>query len=65
MNTAEDMEMITRPQDYIGKKVHLSWARRGCVWVLLGITDNGYCVLETPMTGKLIASLTIHLRKLK
>lgn len=64
MNTAKDMEVITNPKEYIGRKVHLAWAKRGCVWILLDVTDKGYCVLETPSSGKLIASLSKDLRKL-
>ena len=36
---------------HVGRKVHLSWARPGCVWVLVSFTEET-AVLRTRKSGK-------------
>lgn len=37
--------------NFVGKPIHLSWASKGCVWILEKI--DGYCChVRTPKTGK-------------
>ena len=39
--------------DFIGKGVHLAWAKRGCWWILESI-DRETANLRTPQSGKKI-----------
>lgn len=56
-------------KNWIGKKVHLSNYRRGCVWKLISLyEDNGKWMmnLETPKTHKkftALASMATYLNK--
>lgn len=48
----------TELPNFIGKRIHLSWAPPGCTWVLKQI-DGNTLYLETPKTKK---KLTAHAR---
>ena len=62
---AADLLKVDNP--IVGRKYHLTWAQRGCVWILKEInTDGVRCLLQTPRTKKyLVANLSDlrHTRK--
>lgn len=49
----------------VGRKYHLSWAHRGCVWKLKELLPEGRCILMTPKTKKTIIAKTADLLNLK
>ncbi|MBD2309892.1 hypothetical protein H6G17_31275 [Chroococcidiopsis sp. FACHB-1243] len=41
--------------NFIGKQIHLAWAKQGCTWRLLRI-EGDRIYLETPKTKKLLVA---------
>lgn len=39
-----------------GKKYHVNWAKRGCIWIFKGYNVSGMAILETPRTHRKIHS---------
>lgn len=59
----QDYVKVTDPK--IGGKYHLSWANRGCVWVLIEFLPNGKCKLRTPKTKRIFIANVNDLYHLK
>ena len=49
----------------LGRMYHLSWAYAGARWNLRALYDDGYCRLETPVTGKMLLGHVDDLRELR
>lgn len=49
----------------VGKKYHLAWAHKGCVWKLHKLLPNGKCQLMTPKTKKILTANTADLLNLR
>lgn len=49
----------------VGNKYHLTWAHRGCVWILKEVLPNGKCKLMTPKTKKILTANTADLLNLR
>lgn len=61
----EILHVDTIPKELkIGQKYHVSWAAKGCVWVLKGFYNNGDVDLETLKTKRTIRTASSSLRLL-
>lgn len=59
------LEVDTIPKELkIGQKYHVSWAAKGCVWVLKGFVNNNQVELQTPKTKRKIYTNVNTLRLL-
>ena len=56
---AKSNSFIPIPEDalpaLIGKQVHVTWARHGCTWNLIGV-KNGFATLMTPKTKRTVTT---------